>query len=83
MPPLLPPIVLLVIVVGSVILLILIRRTIIKRRQRAKDLMNRATCQRCGYDLRGLEVPRCPECGALRGFTKTAAEMGIEEEIDL
>lgn len=47
-------------------------------RRRWQDL-NRARCLRCGYDLTSLNVPRCPECGALRGFTRSAAELGIDE----
>ena len=36
-------------------------------------------CQKCGYPLKGLEIPRCPECGALAGFATSAAELGISE----
>lgn len=38
-----------------------------------------AQCRKCGYDLRGLTLPRCPECGSLWGFKKTAEELGIRE----
>jgi hypothetical protein len=34
-------------------------------------------CLRCGYDLRGLGLPRCPECGALRGFRQSMEELGL------
>lgn len=27
-------------------------------------ILNANACQRCGYDLTGLEAVRCPECGA-------------------
>jgi predicted amidophosphoribosyltransferase len=37
-------------------------------------------CDACGYDLRDLELPRCPECGALRGFKVPMTELGISEE---
>jgi len=36
-------------------------------------------CARCGYDLRGLELPRCPECGTLRGFRAPLGELGLSE----
>jgi hypothetical protein len=36
-------------------------------------------CERCGYNLQGLSVPRCPECGAAVGFTKTFNELGVDE----
>lgn len=29
----------------------------------APDLIDRALCRRCGYSLRGLTIPTCPECG--------------------
>lgn len=28
-------------------------------------------CQNCGYCLRGLKDPRCPECGCAKGFRKS------------
>jgi hypothetical protein len=36
-------------------------------------------CLKCGYILRGLEIPRCPECGTLRGFKVSMEQMGITE----
>lgn len=56
-----------------------------KRRQRRISRQRHLQCDdvlclRCGYNLRGLDVPRCPECGALRGFTVPMEELGIREE---
>jgi hypothetical protein len=34
----------------------------------------------CGYDLSGLPLPRCPECGRLAGFDKTIEELELTEE---
>jgi hypothetical protein len=36
-------------------------------------------CVKCGYDLQGLTLPRCPECGCLVGFDKTLTELGLSE----
>jgi len=47
-----------------------------RKRQRERGVRR---CK-CGYDLRGLEVPRCPECGRMTGFDQTPAELGITEE---
>ncbi len=66
------PIVLLVVVILA---LGWIRRTALAR---LRDDTRR--CRRCGYDLRGLEIPRCPECGCVIGFTTTFADMGISED---
>ena len=52
----------------------------IKRRRRAARHRN-LRCARCGYDLSQTAVPRCPECGALAGFGKSAEELGIADEI--
>ena len=37
-------------------------------------------CAKCGYSLVGLEFPRCPECGALRGFTVPLHKLGLTEQ---
>ena len=37
-------------------------------------------CDSCGYNLKGLSIPRCPECGCLVGFTKTADGLGIDPD---
>ncbi|MEX0887486.1 MAG: hypothetical protein WD009_13710 [Phycisphaeraceae bacterium] len=34
---------------------------------------------RCGYNLAGLDMPRCPECGRVIGFDKTFQELGVDE----
>jgi hypothetical protein len=35
-------------------------------------------CSKCGYDLRGLIEPRCPECG--RGFATEAQQKEIDND---
>jgi hypothetical protein len=37
-------------------------------------------CANCGYPMKGLEIPRCPECGALQGFKKPLDELGLTEQ---
>jgi len=47
------------------------------RRIRGYLAANHAACPRCGYDLFGLAVPDCPECGNTvdeRGFSFLAPE---------
>ena len=34
------------------------------------------TCP-CGYELTGLSIPRCPECGRAVGFDKSVEELGL------
>ena len=36
-------------------------------------------CANCGYDLGHLDLPRCPECGALRGFRVPLDQLGLTE----
>ncbi len=45
---------------------------------RAKD--SGALCAGCGYNMKGQAIPRCPECGALRGFTTSVDQLGLTEE---
>ncbi len=46
---------------------------------RSKPPADGIHCVNCGYDLSRLEYPRCPECGALRGFTVPLEELGLTE----
>lgn len=36
-------------------------------------------CLCCGYNLTGLDIPRCPECGVLRGFQVALTDLGLSE----
>ena len=40
----------------------------------------RARKCRCGYILKGLALPRCPDCGRAIGFDKSFEELGISPE---
>ena len=44
----------------------------------AKD--SGALCAACGYNMEGQAIPRCPECGALRGFTASVDQLGLTED---
>jgi|SRR6266516_4617084 len=50
------------------------------RRAHARELHREGKRCMCGYELVGLEVPRCPECGRAIGFDKTFEELGITPE---
>lgn len=53
------------------------------RREQRKGIASKEesiVCLKCGFDLRGAPIPRCPECGCLYGFTKTAQELGLSPE---
>jgi hypothetical protein len=43
----------------------------VRRRHRAR--LRRGGCLKCGYDLGGLDVPRCPECGTTRSANTVEA----------
>lgn len=47
-------------------------------RKEATDELS--VCRKCGYELTGLNVPRCPECGCALGFTKTFEELGLSDD---
>ncbi len=49
------------------------------RRQPAVADKDAPRCARCGYDLRGQTLPRCPECGTLRGFRVPMEGLGLTE----
>lgn len=50
------------------------------RRSRDKAASQAEKCARCGYTTAGLSMPRCPECGALRGFKVPLHALGLTEE---
>jgi hypothetical protein len=45
----------------------------------SKNRAIEARC-RCGYILKGLQSPRCPECGRAIGFDKTFEELGLSAD---
>lgn len=49
------------------------------RAQAKRKREDPARCAKCGYSLEGLDIPRCPECGALRGFTVPLDQLGLTE----
>ena len=54
-------------------------------RRKLKDILREPDnepmhCGQCGYDVRGLDIPRCPECGCAFGFDRTFEELGLDEE---
>ena len=68
-------------VVGVVIGSRVAARVLGLRRKLIQRDHDRATiCKRCGYDMRGLLMPRCPECGTLRGFSVPLDELGVSEQ---
>ncbi len=68
----------LLIVIAVAIVMALIRY--VRRRALIKDRLSEARrCDGCGYNLTGITVPRCPECGVVIGFTKTFEQLGIDE----
>jgi hypothetical protein len=51
-------------------------RLVKKRQARAEAIRRRRMCP-CGYDLKGLELARCPECGRVIGFDATPEQLGL------
>jgi hypothetical protein len=70
--------------VGGLVVLLLTarwwRKAYLRRKKRREREAPRVRCDNCGYDLSGQDLPRCPECGALRGFRVPLSELGLTEE---
>jgi hypothetical protein len=49
-----------------------------RRAERAVDANAGRKCT-CGYELMGLSIPRCPECGRAIGFDKSFEELGLTD----
>jgi len=73
-----PPLASTTIGIGAVGLTYVVFCYLHKRQQRSKYGPTEA-CLRCGYDLTRINLPRCPECGALVGFKRSAEELGLDE----
>lgn len=76
-----------ILAIGGVALLAVLTRLLsgrLRRWRQRQDArraeMGVTRCAKCGYPLEGLEFPRCPECGALRGFKKPLNKLGLTEE---
>ena len=70
------------VLIGSVVgfaLFIAVMRSLRWRRELRRRLSDQTRLCGCGYNLNGLAVPRCPECGRVVGFDKTFAELGLSE----
>jgi hypothetical protein len=55
-----------------------------RRRQRIADAYPHyqppPTQPHCGYNLTGIEIPRCPECSRAWGFDMASEQIGIRED---
>ena len=61
-----------------VALLGMVLRRRARRREVSKPRVDGGRCV-CGYQLVGLALPRCPECGRAVGFDKSFEELGLSE----
>ncbi len=64
---------------------LIVLRTVVRQRMKQEILEGMRdpavpVCYKCGYDMRGQNFPRCPECGALLGFTIPMDELPLTEE---
>jgi hypothetical protein len=50
---------------------------LVKRGEARADAISRRLVCPCGYDLKGLNVARCPECGRVIGFDATPEQLGL------
>lgn len=64
-------------VVAAVIAWPRIRRRLLARTSQID--VYRSQCRTCGYDLRGIASPQCPECGTVREMRKTPIELQAME----
>ncbi|MGQ9649288.1 MAG: hypothetical protein ACUVXJ_04190 [Phycisphaerae bacterium] len=68
-----------------IVMTVVALRTVVKKRMK-KEVLEAARkpfvplCYKCGYDMRGQIFPRCPECGALLGFTVSTDELPLTDE---
>jgi hypothetical protein len=66
-------------IVGIILYVRYLPRLVKRREARADAIRKRLMCL-CGYDLSGLDVARCPECGRVVGFDATPELLGLTPE---
>lgn len=69
-----------VLILGAFVGMHLFRSRILRRNRLSGPEADEPRCSKCGYSLRGLRFPRCPECGTLRGFETGLEQLDLTEE---
>jgi hypothetical protein len=67
------------VIVANVVLWIITRGLYERLFGSKRSRQTERRCQ-CGYILKALSVPRCPECGRAVGFDKTFEELGLSPD---
>ena len=69
-----------VVMVMAIVLGSVARRKMGGSTRKRDDVTEGPSCEKCGYPLEGLNFPRCPECGTLRGFDVPIDDLNLTDE---